>query len=103
VDGLCEMCKRDTRITDHHLIPRSEHSRFVKRGLKMNFLKGKENIAEICRPCHNAVHRFASNKELADRYDTVEKLMAEPDIQRWVEWVSTQTPAKHGMADRRVR
>ena len=36
------------------------------------------------------VHRFASNKELAERFDTVEKLLHEPDIQRWVEWVSTQ-------------
>lgn len=95
VEGLCEMCGRDTKITDHHLIPRSEHSRFVKRGYKMGFLKGRDNIAEICRPCHSAVHRFASNKDLADRYFTTSKLLEEPQIQRWVAWVATQMPGKY--------
>lgn len=94
-EGTCEMCHRATKVTDHHLIPRSEHSRFVKRGYKMSFLKGRENIAEICRPCHNTVHRFASNKELADKYETTEKLLAEEPIQKWVEWVSTQSHGKH--------
>jgi hypothetical protein len=29
----CELCERETILTEHHLIPRSEHDLFVKRGL----------------------------------------------------------------------
>ena len=29
----CELCERPAALTDHHLIPRSEHDLFVKRGV----------------------------------------------------------------------
>eukprot|EP00038_Savillea_parva_P013375 m.8169 g.8169 ORF g.8169 m.8169 type:complete len:284 (+) comp2508_c0_seq2:318-1169(+) len=95
IEGRCELCLRDTKVTDHHLIPRSEHSRFVKRGYKMSFLKGRDNIAELCRPCHTTVHRFASNKDLAESYDTTAKLRQEESIQRWISWVGSQSHGKH--------
>eukprot|EP00041_Stephanoeca_diplocostata_P014855 m.280815 g.280815 ORF g.280815 m.280815 type:complete len:272 (-) comp19829_c5_seq4:76-891(-) len=91
--GVCEMCRREMKVTGHHLIPKSEHSRFVKKGYKASFLKGSENIANICRACHNMVHRLASNKELADTYNTVEKIMECAFILRWVEYIATQTRA----------
>jgi hypothetical protein len=33
IDRLCELCERPAVLTQHHLIPRSEHDLFVKRGL----------------------------------------------------------------------
>lgn len=30
---VCELCERAAVLTEHHLIPRSEHDLFVKRGL----------------------------------------------------------------------
>lgn len=30
---LCELCERPAALTQHHLIPRSEHDLFVKRGM----------------------------------------------------------------------
>ena len=32
-DRLCELCERPATLTEHHLIPRSEHDLFVKRGV----------------------------------------------------------------------
>lgn len=32
-ERLCELCDRPAFLTDHHLIPRSEHDLFVKRGV----------------------------------------------------------------------
>lgn len=95
VEGVCEMCRRGTKVTDHHLIPRSEHSRYVKRGLTSAFLKGRENIAELCRPCHSTVHNYASNKALADKYDTTAKLLDEEPIAKWIEWVAGQAHGVH--------
>lgn len=32
-DRTCELCERPAVLTEHHLIPRSEHDLFVKRGI----------------------------------------------------------------------
>ena len=59
----------------HHMIPRSEHTRYMSKGYSHAFLKGvtnqgtaeeSTNLAMICRPCHNMVHKVATNKVLAD-------------------------------------
>jgi hypothetical protein len=104
-EGLCEMCERETVLTYHHLVPKETHSHVLKRGIGLNDLGltqeattaaiGSSSLqsAEItkeflgqhgswlCRPCHSAVHRFADNFELGLKYNTVEKLMAEPRMQ----------------------
>lgn len=93
--GACQMCSRDcAELTIHHMIPRSEHTRYMRKGHSMARLKGPENFAMICRPCHNTVHRLASNKVLADTMYTVELINANPQVQRWVAFASTKTMHK---------
>lgn len=70
--GQCEICERTLPLTKHHLIPRMMHPRLKKQGTPKEILY---RTADICRLCHNAVHRFFSEKELAFEYNTIEKLM----------------------------
>jgi hypothetical protein len=37
----------------------------------------------LCRPCHSAVHRVYDNRELAEEFHTLEKLMASPRVAAW--------------------
>lgn len=95
--GLCEMCRRDAVLTIHHMIPRSEHTRYLHKGYSHAFLKGitnqgvseeATNIAMICRPCHNMVHRVATNKVLAETMHTVELILEHPNIATWVKYAA---------------
>ena len=70
--GGCAMCERDMPLTKHHLIPRETHKGLKKKGA------GAEQLGcaiMICRPCHSAIHRTLTNKELASKYNSLEKLM----------------------------
>ena len=65
--GACQVkkkkvCFRDcAELTIHHMIPRLEYARYMRKGYSEARLKGAEIFAMICRPCHNTVHRLASN------------------------------------------
>lgn len=88
--GLCEMCGRTMPLTRHHLIPRVMHPRYKNKDPKKYTDAFLNTCALICRPCHNAVHRFKPNRELARSFNTVALLMAQDEIQRWTKWVATQ-------------
>ena len=68
---ICPLCTRvvpnDSRHK-HHLIPRS------KKG------KHKGTIL-LCASCGYMVHKLFTNKDLAKKYNTVEKLLNHPDVQ----------------------
>ena len=82
----CEICGRDwINLTYHHLIPRAVHAKAVKRG--WHSPSDLQRVAWLCGACHKYVHRFASHEDLARRYDTVEKLLAEDEIQKFASWV----------------
>ena len=73
----CPVCDRITPRKywhKHHLIPRS------KKG-------SKKGTVKCCISCGKMVHKLFSNKDLAKKYDTVEKLLSHPDVQKWVEWI----------------
>ncbi|TMW56246.1 hypothetical protein Poli38472_008894 [Pythium oligandrum] len=86
-EDVCEMCERPMRLTLHHLIPRETHERYRKKGYTQEFLN---TCARICRPCHSKIHSTEDNKTLARDYNTVEKIMTHPDIQRWVSYAKKQ-------------
>eukprot|EP01063_Lacrimia_lanifica_P034543 TRINITY_DN640_c3_g1_i1.p1 TRINITY_DN640_c3_g1~~TRINITY_DN640_c3_g1_i1.p1 ORF type:complete len:201 (+),score=82.41 TRINITY_DN640_c3_g1_i1:50-652(+) len=86
--GQCEMCEREAPITRHHVHPLKVHA-YCTTHLKMTRGQLHETIG-ICRPCHNMVHRFADHKTLAEKYDSVEKLLAVPQLMKFVEWVQRQ-------------
>jgi|ERR1712000_186357 len=88
--GICELCETERTLTRHHLIPRQLHNKLLKqkRGYDKTFLNN--HCAEICRPCHNAVHNAESNSSLAADFNSVEKLKTHPKIIRWVEYWKTK-------------
>jgi 5-methylcytosine-specific restriction enzyme A len=74
--GTCALCGRQvSRLTKHHLRPR-EH--------------GGTETALLCSGCHRQVHALFENRTLADQLDTLEKLRAEPQIQRYLRWARRQ-------------
>jgi hypothetical protein len=84
----CALCGRDRPLTFHHLIPRALHrkKRFAKTRSKDELAAG----IDVCRDCHDAVHSFVAEKELGERYHTLEALRAHPDVARFVAWVRTR-------------
>ncbi|KAK9900181.1 hypothetical protein P389DRAFT_165374 [Cystobasidium minutum MCA 4210] len=51
----CELCERAAALTDHHLIPRSEHELFVKRGV----FTLEECRSSDTHHCHHSLAIFA--------------------------------------------
>lgn len=71
----CFICGRITPpryIEKHHLIPKSR--------------KGKETIL-VCNNCGNQLHHLFSNKEMEKTYNTLETILADERVQKWIKWV----------------
>jgi hypothetical protein len=82
----CELCQREVnRLTVHHLIPRQA----VKRKKA-----DPGPTVEICSPCHSQIHHFFTNLELAQNYNTLDKLKNEPRMQKFLSWLRKQKPDK---------
>ena len=105
-DGTCELCERDVRRTFHHLIPKETHNRYLKKktlpenitaianeiGIDASMSRVWLNTygTMICSSCHSAVHRAASNEELAEKYNTVELLLEHPQVYAFAKYNSKQ-------------
>ena len=76
---ICPLCGRPLgeRVERHHLVPRS-------RG-------GRETV-DIHPICHRKIHTTLSEREIVDRYATVEALKTHPDIARFVRWLKSKPP-----------
>lgn len=85
--GLCEMCERPMNLTAHHLTPRVTHSRYLKQGYTREFLN---TCIMICRQCHSKIHSTEDERTLAREFNTLEKIMAHPEIVRWVSYAHKQ-------------
>ncbi len=87
----CELCGRVTKTgtTEHHLIPRTCHS---NKWFKKNY--SREQMAktvDLCRPCHNEVHRLIpSEKDLGRHFNSLDLLKSNPEIAKFVAWVQKQ-------------
>lgn len=79
---ICAICSRPLgkeNISKHHLIPKS-------RG-------GKDSeLIEIHNICHQKIHSVFTLKELRDEYNTVEKLVENEEIIKFIKWVSKKAP-----------
>ena len=78
----CSICSRPLgkeNISKHHLIPKS-------RG-------GKDSeLIEIHNICHQKIHSVFTLKELRDDFNTVEKLVENEEIAKFIKWVSKKAP-----------
>ena len=95
-DGApCALCGRELKLTWHHLIPKKLHKRpAFRRKFALDYMRS-ERIA-ICRPCHDAVHRFHTELELGQTLNTLERLRADPAVARHVDWARKQRVARTG-------
>lgn len=78
VDPLCPVCGRSippSQRDAHHLVPKS---------------RGGRETAWLHRICHRQLHALFSEGELASRYNHVEALLAQPEVQRFAQWVKTK-------------
>ena len=83
--GHCEMCGRECELTFHHLIPRTCHK---TKWFKKNFTRDElQKGINICRDCHDAVHKFITEKELGRNYNTLESLMEHDKVLGFVKWI----------------
>lgn len=80
---VCELCERSgvPKITEHHLIPREHGGR------------DKETVW-LCEDCHKQIHALYTNKELAMRLNTLDKLKSDFKIEKYLKYVKKQCPTK---------
>ena len=86
-DKPCELCGRHTQFTRHHLIPHTRHRN--KRVQKTFLRKEMQNrLLWVCRSCHGHIHKCISEKALADRCHSKERLLSHREIQKFVTWIA---------------
>jgi ATP-dependent protease Clp ATPase subunit len=89
----CELCGREINcLTVHHLIPRQETKR--KKAVP-------GPTAMLCHACHKQIHSLFTNRQLASDLNSLEKLRDNPDMKRFLAWVSKQDPNRRIRVDRK--
>lgn len=72
----CPLCRRPNRTpSDHHLVPRS---------------RGGRQTETLCQDCHTAIHATFTNRELEERYSSVETLLAHEGFASIVRFIARQ-------------
>ena len=72
MNGRCSFCLKYQKLTKHHLIPKSLHTK-LRKSKKYKIRKLKETVT-CCRDCHDLIHENFTRYELERRYNTFEKL-----------------------------
>ena len=86
----CELCKREKKLTFHHLIPRKNHKiKHIRK--KFSQLNLNTYGIKVCRDCHKMIHKCIPHKSLALNFNTLEKLLTHTDLSNFVKWVKFQT------------
>jgi hypothetical protein len=89
---VCPLCGRELipgpSVNEHHMIPRSHRGRETTR---------------MHRICHNKIHAVFSERELAQYYHTVERLLESDEIRKFVVWVRRKHPTFYDTHDRAAR
>ena len=84
----CATCGRRVSLTRHHLIPKKMHGKTAIR--KRHDKITRDQTIRICRRCHDGIHNAYSEKVLAEQYDTLQKLLDDPALQRHFVWAGKQ-------------
>ena len=48
----------------------------------------------VCRLCHDAIHRFFTNEQLATHFHTLEALLGDERFYRFAKWNSKQSSGR---------
>lgn len=86
----CPLCGRalPEKPSKHHLIPRS--------------LKGRETVL-LHRVCHRQIHATFTERELFNYYNTIERILKNGNIKKFVKWVKNKPPGFHVKTDTTAR
>jgi len=93
-EGCCLMCEREMPLTKHHVIPKEVHE-FYKKHHGMTKEQLHQGIM-ICRSCHSAVHSFHDNKTLGAEYNTLEAILADPKVQKFLPYIRRKQAISRG-------
>lgn len=77
---LCPMCERvipDDQADAHHLVPKS---------------KGGKKTVGLHRVCHEQIHAIFTDSQLAKKFSTIEAILEDPAVQKFVVWVKSKRP-----------
>ena len=75
----------ESKLNFHHLIPKSFHSnKRIQKNYSKDFLN-KYGVY-LCISCHNKLHSCINEKDLAFKFNSIEKIKEVNDIQKWIEW-----------------
>lgn len=88
----CHICERIVKLTKHHLIPKESHKTMLKKGCDKDILN---KTIPVCRLCHSTIHRFFSNEELADDYNTVDKLLNHEKFFKYAKWANGLSDSRY--------
>ena len=80
-DLVCPLCQRKiphSQRDAHHLVPKS---------------KGGTHTQYLHRICHRQIHALFTETELARQFNSLDTLLAHPDIAVFVAWVKTKPDA----------
>ena len=89
----CELCERPVgRLTVHHLVPRQKTR---QKGLDPG------PTSNLCAACHRQIHTQFNNAYLAQELNSLTKLKADPQMQKFLAWVKKQDPHKRVKVDRK--
>lgn len=84
---ICELCKLNVDekyITKHHLIPKTYHN---NKKAQKQFTSNEMNFTiNLCISCHKKIHSCLKEKDLAFKYNTIQKLLTVPEIKKWYNW-----------------
>ena len=79
--ATCELCGLPCKLTKHHLCPQLKCKNKYKE-----IKEDPSNHIWICESCHGHIHATFTESELRDLYNTKEKLLAAPEIQKFIAW-----------------
>jgi len=79
--GECPLCKRDMIkglfVDEHHLIPKATNGRY-----------GEKIV--LHRVCHEKIHSLWTEKELANYYNTAERICSHPEMEKFLKWMKNK-------------
>lgn len=81
----CQICQRDIPIEcmeKHHLVPKSR-----KKKVPRSKRKATKITIDVCINCGDQIHKLFSNKELQKNYNTLEALLDDDRVKKWVGWI----------------
>lgn len=80
VEKVCPLCQRvipPALESKHHLVPKLKGGKTTE-----------DNIVVLHRPCHDKVHAVFTEAELARNYASIDALLTDPEIAKFVTWIS---------------